>query len=88
MRIGLLIYGSLDTLSGGFLYDRKLVQYLLSHGDEVEVISVPWRQYGRGLLDNLSPDLIQRLKLATFELLVQDELVHPSFFLLIPTTAH
>ena len=30
MRLGLLIYGSLDTPSGGFLYDRILVQYLLS----------------------------------------------------------
>jgi hypothetical protein len=28
MRIGLVIYGSLDTLSGGYLYDRKLVDYL------------------------------------------------------------
>ncbi len=28
MRIGLLIYGSLETVSGGYLYDRKLVEYL------------------------------------------------------------
>jgi len=27
MRVGLLIYGNLDTLSGGYLYDRKLVDY-------------------------------------------------------------
>ena len=39
VRVGMLIYGDLDTLSGGYLYDRKLVQYLRSQGDEVEVIS-------------------------------------------------
>jgi len=25
MRIGLVIYGNLNTLSGGYLYDRRLV---------------------------------------------------------------
>ncbi|HET9587250.1 MAG TPA: glycosyltransferase, partial [Anaerolineales bacterium] len=53
MRIGLVIYGSLDTLSGGYLYDRKLVEYLHEHGDEVEIISLPWRNYAAHLIDNL-----------------------------------
>jgi hypothetical protein len=43
MRVGLVIYGSLDTLTGGYLYDRALVNYLKALGDEVEVISLPWR---------------------------------------------
>lgn len=80
MRIGLVIYGSLDTISGGFVYDRKLVQYLRQQGDEVEVVSLPWRAYGRALLDNFSAALLNRLRQASFDLLVQDELVHPSFF--------
>ena len=50
MRLGLLIYGSLDNISGGFLYDRRLVQHLRRGGDRVEIISLPWRGYGRGLL--------------------------------------
>src|SRR5688572_20472492 len=54
MRIGLIIYGSLDTLSGGYLYDRKLVEYLRSQGDTVEIISLPWRNYAAHLTDNLS----------------------------------
>jgi glycosyltransferase involved in cell wall biosynthesis len=53
MRIGLIIYGSLDTLSGGYLYDRKLVDYLRAQGDAVEVISLPWRNYAAHLTDNL-----------------------------------
>ena len=80
MHLGLVVYGSLETVSGGYLYDRKLVQHLRSRGDEVEVISVPWRPYGLGLLDNLSPALLARLSRASFDLLLQDELVHPSLF--------
>jgi glycosyltransferase involved in cell wall biosynthesis len=53
MKIGLVIYGSLDTLSGGYLYDRKLVDYLRAQGDAVEVISLPWRNYAAHLTDNL-----------------------------------
>ncbi len=54
MNIGLIIYGSLDTLSGGYLYDRKLVEYLRAQGDTVEIISLPWRNYAAHLTDNLS----------------------------------
>jgi hypothetical protein len=38
MKLGLIIYGSLDTLSGGYLYDRKLVEYLRSHGDTAKYL--------------------------------------------------
>ena len=80
MRVGLVIYGSLDTLSGGFLYDRMLVERLRSAGDQVEVISLPWRSYPRHLSDNLSSALYRRLQNAQLDLLLQDELNHPSLF--------
>jgi glycosyltransferase involved in cell wall biosynthesis len=80
LRLGLLVYGSLDTVSGGFLYDRQIVRHLREREDEVEVISLPWRPYGRGLLDNLSPALLERLSRASFDVLLQDELIHPSLF--------
>ncbi|MEW5829116.1 MAG: glycosyltransferase family 4 protein [Chloroflexota bacterium] len=73
MKLGLLIYGSLDTLSGGYLYDRKLVEYLRRQGDTVEVISLPWRNYAAHLADNLRFRLPPGL-----DLLIQDELNHPS----------
>ena len=73
MKIGLVIYGSLDTLSGGYLYDRKLADYLRSQGDSVEVISLPWRNYAAHLTDNI------RYRLPTgLDILIQDELNHPS----------
>lgn len=81
MKIGLVIYGSLDTLSGGYLYDRMLVDYLRAQGDAVELISLApgmadrsdWRNYLSHLADNFSfqPP-------AGLDVLIQDELNHPS----------
>ncbi|CAG0950039.1 GDP-mannose-dependent alpha-(1-6)-phosphatidylinositol monomannoside mannosyltransferase [Anaerolineales bacterium] len=73
MKIGFLIYGSLDTLSGGYLYDRKLVEYLRAQGDTVEIISLPWRNYVVHLTDNFTFRLPSDL-----DILIQDELNHPS----------
>jgi glycosyltransferase involved in cell wall biosynthesis len=78
--VGLLIYGSLDTVSGGFIYDRNLVRYLRQAGDRVDVISLPWRGYGLSLLDNLNAGLRRRLTQAHFDVLLEDELVHPACF--------
>jgi glycosyltransferase involved in cell wall biosynthesis len=80
MHLGLVIYGSLDTLSGGYLYDRKLVEHLRGQGDEVTVVSLPWRNYAAHLADNFSPSLTRHLRAAPFDLLLQDELNHPSLF--------
>ncbi|MGZ4892222.1 MAG: glycosyltransferase, partial [Halobacteriota archaeon] len=82
MRIGLVIYGSLDTLSGGYLYDRTLVAVLRAVGDSVAIISLPRRNYLRNLGDNFSPDLRRRLLGLHVDIMLQDELNHPSLFLL------
>jgi glycosyltransferase involved in cell wall biosynthesis len=73
MHIGLVIYGSLDTLSGGYLYDRRLVEYLRGRGDTVGIISLPWRTYAAHLADNLVFRLPPGL-----DLVIEDELNHPS----------
>ena len=80
MHVGLLIYGSLDIVSGGFIYDRNLVRYLREAGDRVDVISLPWRRYGLSWLDNVNEGLRRRLTDAAFDVLLEDELVHPSCF--------
>jgi glycosyltransferase involved in cell wall biosynthesis len=77
MRVGLTLYGSLDERSGGFRYDRKLVEGLRRAGDTVDVVELPWREYHRGLLDNLSPRARRRLD-ADVDVMLQDELAHPS----------
>jgi glycosyltransferase involved in cell wall biosynthesis len=80
MRVGLIIYGDLDTLSGGYLYDRQLVNFLRQHGDEVHIISLPWSHYGRHLLHNFDANLRHRLRHTPLDILLQDELNHPSLF--------
>ena len=82
MHIGLILYGSLNKLSGGYLYDRKLVAYLQERGDSVEIISLPWRNYLNHLRDNFSSGLCRRLVRLRADVLLQDELNHPSFFML------
>ena len=73
MKIGLILYGSHDTLIGGYFNDRKLEEFLRSQGDTVEIISLPWRSYAAHLLDNLHFRLPPKL-----DILIQDELNHPS----------
>ncbi len=73
MKIGLIIYGSLDTMSGGYLYDRKLVEALRRRGDQVEIISLPWRNYAAHLTDNFYFRLPHG-----FDIIIEDELNHPS----------
>ncbi len=80
MRLGLVIYGNLDIITGGFLYDRLVVDYLRRQGDEVEIIALPWKPYAAGLTYNLWSGLAQRLGRGRFDALIQDELTHPSLF--------
>jgi glycosyltransferase involved in cell wall biosynthesis len=80
MKIGLIIYGSLETISGGYLYDRKLVEYMQRQGDTVQIISLRGRSYLHCLADNFSPDFRRRLLMLDVEVLLQDELNHPSLF--------
>jgi glycosyltransferase involved in cell wall biosynthesis len=81
MHIGFVIYGSLDTLSGGYLYDRMVVEELIRLGHEVEVIGLPSGSYLKRLWLGFSPGLCRRLQAGRFDVLIQDELCHPSLFL-------
>jgi glycosyltransferase involved in cell wall biosynthesis len=82
VRVGLVVYGPLDRRSGGYLYDRELADRLEAAGDDVEVVSLPERSYPAATLSNLSRGLRRRLERAEFDVLLQDELCHPSLALL------
>lgn len=77
MRVGLLIFGDINTQSGGYLYDRQLVAYLRAQGDTVEIISLPPRTYVGNLRRTTIPAALAALKL---DILIQDELVYPRMF--------
>ncbi len=83
MRVGLVIYGRIETETGGYLYDRSLLDHLISRGDRAEVIALPPRDhYLRALCDNASPAWMRRLYRGRFDVLLQDEWVHPSLVFL------
>jgi glycosyltransferase involved in cell wall biosynthesis len=77
MRIALVVYGSIEQVSGGYFYDRKLAERLRFRGDAVDILSLPWRGYGRALLGNFGP---ARFSYSGYDLIIQDELAHPSLF--------
>jgi len=78
MYLGLVIYGSLDSLTGGYIYDRILVDYLRQCGHRVDIISLAPRNYGRHFLDGFSRALRSKLIHSAYDILLQDELNHPS----------
>jgi glycosyltransferase involved in cell wall biosynthesis len=82
LKVGLVIYGSLGGHSGGYLYDRMLFRHLEESGDSVEVVSLPSRSSGLSMLDNFDPRLLRRLRDLDVDVLVEDELDHPSLCLL------
>lgn len=75
MRIALVVAGELDSTSGGYLYDRRLVSHLEERGHAVSVVELPVDSYRRQLLEN-ARGLAGRL--ATFDVVVEDGLAHPS----------
>ncbi len=40
MKIGLIVYGDIEKTSGGYLYDKKLVEHLRDSGHNVEIIGI------------------------------------------------
>ena len=80
MQIGLLIYGDIAAVSGGYLYNRKLVAYLRQQGHQVSIISLPQRSYWQHLSDNFSQHCRQQIINAKVQILIEDAMVHPSVF--------
>ena len=82
MVVSLIIYGSIDTLTGGYLYDRQLVRHFERNGHTMHLLSLPLRRYPLGLFDNLTRRLKERLQRVKPDLVLQDELCHPSLIAL------
>lgn len=80
MRIGIVIYGSLETLTGGFLYNRLLVEHLRRRGHSVSAISLPWRPLPAAMMQNVSPRWMSEIARQPVDLLVEDALCLPSLF--------
>jgi glycosyltransferase involved in cell wall biosynthesis len=83
VRLAFVIYGTLDRLSGGYLYDRKLAERLVARGHEVHVVSQDDSSLYSRLRGN-GRDLIRRISAVNPHLVLADELNHASLFLAVP----
>jgi glycosyltransferase involved in cell wall biosynthesis len=77
MQVLWAVYGSLEKLSGGNLYDRMVVEYLRAWGAGVEVLELPRPPYLLGPLQD-PPARLRRPE--GTDVVVVDELAHPSLF--------
>ncbi|WP_254532024.1 glycosyltransferase family 4 protein [Natrinema gelatinilyticum] len=78
MQLGVLVYDSLERTSGGYRYDRRIVAGLRDQGHEVTVVAIPRDGYVTNLLDNVSRSVAANLAGLDVDVLLQDELCHPS----------
>jgi glycosyltransferase involved in cell wall biosynthesis len=85
MRVLFIIYGSLDQVSGGYLYDRKVIEYLRSEGIEVDILGLPVLPYLLCPMHFFHPQLKRLFRTPgaarRYQCIVVDELTHPSLFL-------
>ncbi len=77
MRIGFLIYGDINTISGGYLYDRKVIEHLRNAGDDVTIICLNRKKYFHSIVSNLPTDFIKEHEL---DVIIEDELTYPSLY--------
>ena len=78
MRVGLVVYGSLDAPSGGYRYDRELVGRLEARGATVLLFTQSWQAYPLRLLQSADRSFRTRIENAQLDVLLEDELNHPS----------
>ena len=84
MRLAFVVYGGLEQISGGFVYDRALVTGLRGLGHEVDVFGLPWRGPLSAAARNVAfghPARRPPGAARPYDAVMQDELVHPSVFL-------
>ncbi|ELY61559.1 glycosyltransferase family 4 protein [Natronolimnohabitans innermongolicus] len=93
MYVGLAVEGDIEQTSGGYRYDRRLVEHLADRGDDVDVVSVPRRTDSGSAAE---PKTKTKMKMKTsdsngptnetthaqlnrpYDVLLQDALCHPT----------
>jgi glycosyltransferase involved in cell wall biosynthesis len=77
MRLAFVLCGGLNGVSGGFLYDRRLIAELRAAGAKVDVFELPWWRYELQLMQNLLP---WEFPARGYDAVIEDELCHPAVF--------
>ncbi|MBD3274535.1 MAG: glycosyltransferase [Candidatus Marinimicrobia bacterium] len=80
MKIAFIIYGDLDRITGGYIYDKHLVEYLTRSNHNIDVISLPDTWYLKSVEHNFQKKFYNTLAAQQYDIILQDELCHPSLF--------
>ena len=80
MKIGFLLYGDPDKISGGNIYDSEIIHVLKSLGHTVRIFSLDRYSYYRNMQTNYTGTIQQELLSYGPDILLEDELTHPSLF--------
>lgn len=75
MRLAKIIVGDINQLTGGYLYQKKLVDSLRSAGEDVTVESVPSLPLALGML--VAPWVWMRLRRKAYRTVLIDEMAAP-----------
>ena len=81
MKIANLLIGDMNTVTGGYLYERTVISYLRSKGVQIDVISLPRVPfpYLLHLVSNLA--LVVRFFRKDYDIVLEDQMAHPALFL-------
>ena len=74
MRVAKVIVGDIDNLTGGYLYEKKLVEYLRQQGHRADIVSIPNLPYGLQFLANLWLPLYFLVR--KYDVIIEDEMAH------------
>jgi len=74
MRVAKVIIGDIDNLTGGYLYEKKLVEYLRQQGHQADIVSIPNLPYALQFLANLWLPLHFLAK--KYDVIIEDEMAH------------
>lgn len=79
MRVAKVVIGDINALTGGYLYEKKLVEYLRTRGVEADVVSLPNLPYALLPLCNLW--LGYHLRGRNYDVVIEDEMAHSAVWL-------
>lgn len=75
-KAAFLIEGDIDQLTGGYLYDKMLIDFLEAHEIRVDVVGIPRMPFPLKLLGNLW--FFLRLRREDHDLVLEDEMIYGS----------
>ena len=81
MKIAFILYGKADKRSGGFLYDRHMIDYLIQRGHNVKIFSQKEGSFFSMLLENSRKKISPVISFSP-DLIIEDELNHTSLFII------